>query len=279
MKSLIINDLHYNPHKSIIPYCLKFCRDTSFEPQFLHVVDQRNFQGKYSPISDSQSITPAVQPYEEIIEKEKSESALLINRFLSKELPLVNYPLNVKTEIMIGYSEDIISKKVNEGKLSLIMINSNPVSEDETIIYNDIHYLLNNSKIPVLIIPAGSQYKKPVNIVFTDNLIKDDVDPICNAISIFKQLNSLFYVLSKKKTSVISDSVYCEKIMDKSDVQIELIKLDNEDFSEAVSRLKKSIEINLVITIRDNFNFFEKFFKKTTPIKLVRDLTMPVLVM
>lgn len=280
MISLLVNDLHYNPKKSILPFCFRFCRDLNSEIILSHIVDPRNIQGRYSPISDSSSITPEVMAYDEIIQKDLKESELIINKYVSRELPLVNYPLQIKYISEIGYSEEILIQIIKENEISLLVLNSHPVSEEGTI-YNDISNLVKQCKIPVLLIPSGMSYNPFKHIVIFDPSEKEDIDSICDAIDLFKTIKAEFFVINEKKdTSGISNSVYCEKIKGKSGIEhIQVKKIFNEDYIKAISDLNNTIRVDLIISIYDNQNFFEKLFKKVPLEKILKNLTIPVLVL
>ena len=164
MKTVIISDIN-SKSDSVIPYGLNLAKHLESEVDVLHIIDTRIQQGKYSSVSDSQSITPGskLSP-EEFLQKEKNKARLNLDKILSAEVSRLNYPLKVHTAITQNIIEDELKQRSINDKESLFIINSEP---DNYMFSskNDILSTIKNTGIIALIIDPGIKFK-PFERVF-----------------------------------------------------------------------------------------------------------------
>ncbi|NJK87627.1 MAG: hypothetical protein HC906_18285 [Bacteroidales bacterium] len=281
MKTLIISDLHFNRDKSILPYCLHICKHLGIIAEIMHVVDPRNIQGKYTPISDSQSVSAGVMDHDEIMKKETLESRSAIEKYLSRELSVLNFPLETAVIVEKGYSEEVFVKKINTSKIELVMINGKPENKDG-ILFNDISYLVEHTNCPFLFVPHGMKFKIPKHVAFIDESEIIKTDTVCTAIELMKPYNPFCFIIHQmKKYNEFSGTVFCEQvnrnISRNENVNIEFIRSDNP--LESLTGLNKEIGLDIVFILKLKKNMLEKLFTRKTPYKVTEKLGVPSVVL
>ncbi|MFW5721457.1 MAG: universal stress protein, partial [Bacteroidota bacterium] len=159
MKIIIISDIK-GESESVIPYGLNLAKNLEAEVEIIHVIDSRTLQGVQSPYSDSQSVSPGNKlSHKEIIEREKKFAEIELDKLLSSEASRLNYPLKIKTHIVEGNNEKIISQRIKSAKQSILIMSSVPdnlvFSSRKEIL--DIIYRLDTLS---LLVSPGYKYKE-----------------------------------------------------------------------------------------------------------------------
>lgn len=282
MKAIVINDLYYNQEQSIIPYCMRLCRDLGLETDVIDVMDPRIVHGRYSPYSDSQSLTVDVSSSDEIIKRAKHFAELNLDKFISKELPLLNYPLIVRYNVDTGDSEEIIVEKSKQDDVTIIMLNSRPVTHNGEL-YNDPDYLIRNSYSPLLLVPPGHHYQKPENVVYPGKFVEKDIDHIFNVVKNIKTLKSKLYLVNlnhKVKTELQADNKRIRGLlMEKADYfSFEISIAPQTDIEEVIEEFGKKTRIDLIIIPNDEQKIIDRLIKENFESNNSKIFEVPILV-
>ncbi len=170
MRTIIISDIT-ETEESIIPYGLNVGKHTQTRVDILHYFDPKLVHGTYSPVSDSQSITPGEKfSHEEILQREKEITRAKIDKLLSKEGSRLNFPLRINTFTDIADPDSAITEKIEEHNNPLVITGMNP-SQSMVNGLEDLLALLQNSGVRVLILPAGKKFVKPVKCCMVTDLV------------------------------------------------------------------------------------------------------------
>lgn len=196
MKTIIISDVSSNA-ESIIPYGLNFGKFTASEVEILHIIDPRIHQGVSSRQADSQSITPGSKlSHEEILQRERHQADVSLDRLISGEASRLNYPLKIKVNIATDYLEKSLKEKLREAPGSIIIVSSEPDHDMITSLY-ELLSVFSRLNAALLIASPGQSFHKPMEtLLLTDfseagyDRIKEifkwlgPFDPLVHAISI-----------------------------------------------------------------------------------------------
>lgn len=160
MRTIIISDIT-ETSDSIIPYGLNMGKHTETRVDILHYIDPRLVHGKYTSISDSQSVTPGEKlSHKEILRREKEITQAWLDKLLSKEASRLNYPLRVNTVTEIENPEEAIAEQIKKNDNPIIITGTTPGSS----MASDLQELLNlilKTDVKILIIPPGRKFVKP----------------------------------------------------------------------------------------------------------------------
>ena len=160
MRTIIISDIT-ETSQSIIPYGLNVGKFTQTKVDILHCVDPVIIHGKYSPYSDSQSITPGQKlSHEEILHREKGIINDKLSRFLSREASVLNYPLRVNTITEIGDIESCITEQIEKHENPLIITGTKP-GGSMTVDLQELLKIIVKHNAMIMIIPPGKKFDQP----------------------------------------------------------------------------------------------------------------------
>lgn len=172
MRTIIISDIT-ETDESIIPYGLNVGKHTQTRVDILHYFDPKLVHGTYSPVSDSQSMTPGEKlSHDEILQREKEIARAKIDKLLSREGSRLNYPLRIKSFIDIADPDSAIIGKINEHNNPLVITGTDP-SQSMVNGLKDLLVLLQNSDVRILIVPAGKKFVKPVKCCLVTDLVPE----------------------------------------------------------------------------------------------------------
>ncbi len=283
MKTIILSDI-YNDAESIIPYGLRVARALETEADVLHVIDTRVYQGNYSPVADSQSITPGdTFSQEEIIKREKNKAEIELDKMLSSEASRLNYPLKVNRLIRVNNIEEELEKQAKENNTSLFVLSSDAGSPlFETL--DEIVSTVKNAGIVVLLVNPGLDFKD-----FEKVLMPVDFRP--KQITVFNNIKYLFEKFDMKinAVSVANDSDYLnleaeagaweqvakDYFLDKSKLDVNVLK--GKNFVETISSYAENNEYDLIIYFQKKGNLIHSLFKNSDLESLLAKTKIPVL--
>jgi hypothetical protein len=196
MRTIIISDIT-ETSDSIIPYGLNVGKHTETRVDILHYFDPRLIHGKYSSISDSQSISPGEKlSHGEILHREKEITRAQIEKLLSKEASRLNYPLRVNTITEIEDIETAISLQLKKYDNPIVITGTTPGSS-MTANLQDLLNLIIKADGRILIIPPGKKFEKPEKCCLITDLTSETN----------KKIQKLFSWLSPISTKVYTSAV------------------------------------------------------------------------
>ncbi|HYX05770.1 MAG TPA: hypothetical protein VE912_03475 [Bacteroidales bacterium] len=164
MKTIMINDLTESI-PSVLPYSLYLARQTDTHLHLLHIIDPRDLQSNYTPYSNSKSVTYSdVSGYDETVAKEKVIAEQIIKKQISREVSMINHPPVTDYAIEVDNIERRLKEISEEEDVSFLVFNGTP---DHAIWekFEEIHYIAMSAACPVWIIPAGTKYHPPEELM------------------------------------------------------------------------------------------------------------------
>lgn len=276
MKSIVVSDIDYND-KGIIPYAFRLARDLDSEVKVIHVIDTRTLQGIYTPYSDSQSVTAGVESYDEIIEKEKHTTHDNLRKHVGRESSMLNYPLRVSYDIIVGNIDKVVADETESNKNSLLILSARPKGKIwET--YEDIFHIIARSKDPVWLIPPELTYKTPKNVLFISSLEDSEPEHLRNALEMLKPMDIHLSALQtsgkpnfKKELEERKDWHWIYKDID------QYYTLEDND-AERLKQFTIQEKTDLIILFEKKRNLIRRMIGKSVTEKLAEILDIPMLV-
>jgi hypothetical protein len=199
MKVIIICDIKGNT-ESIIPYGLKLAKKLQAKVEIIHTIDSRIQQGVQSSYADSQSITPGNKlSHKDIMQREKNTVNQALNKLLSKEASMLNYPLKINTIIEEDTIYECLNKSIDEGVDNIVLVNSEP---DNYIFQsrNEILETLQKVNSLILLIPPKTSFKEIKEVlVINDFNASHGFDELIKINTFLNQFNPLINVVDVAK--------------------------------------------------------------------------------
>jgi nucleotide-binding universal stress UspA family protein len=283
MRTIIISDIH-SESETVIPFGLRVGRAFETETDVLHIIDPRALQGKYSQVSDSQSISPGNKlSQKEMVEREESMADKKMDKILSAEGSRLNYPLKVNRKIVENKVEDEITKRTGNEKPNLFVISAKP---DGTIFQSldEILSVLKSAGATALIVPPEKTYHDFGKIVlpidfehdeitqFTDiKFFIDRYKPFVNVVSVASSKNYLHMELKSESWSKNAQKAFLPTTI-KTNV------LEGKNFAETVMKFVHRNQPDLVMLFRKKQNPVESIFKDDAATKIMKQVNVPLLV-
>lgn len=229
-------------------------------------------------ILNSYNIETPSSPYiMQIVEDLKLES----ERGLQKEISLIKnkYPkISIKPLSIYGSLVEAINKIIDNENIELIVLGCRGETIIENIFlgsnaFNVVKYI----NTPLLVVPKNAVYIGYNKITFASNFMTLD-DGIFNTLKKIIELDYSEIILAnvgKDKDIFSSDAKkYYRSLLKSSNITFCLI--DESDIHKEI--LKSSKDVDLLILIRNNYNFIERFFKPSLTKKMVMRSQKPMLI-
>lgn len=281
MKTIIISDIRSNS-KSVIPYGLKLARSMESEVDVVHVVDPRIHHGKYSPFSDSRSVTPGHKlTHGEMIQREMGLVRTELDKLLSSEGSRLNYPLKVNTIVEKNSIQSEI-EKIAEKETSWLLVTSSEPDDHIFMSKKEIYSTLNATGAAGIIVPPEAKYREYKKIIHPVDFSSDELDnyadlrffftvfhPVVNAVSVANG-NKYLSLETKSKAwrRMVSDVFLPSEI--KSNV------LKGDDFMKTLTNYSKRNEYDLFMLFPQMENL-KKNLKKENVQEIVTETKLPML--
>jgi nucleotide-binding universal stress UspA family protein len=246
MNILLINN-NLKEDNALIPYVFRLARDLDARVRVLHVIDRRNMGNIYSGISDSQTLSPKVLSPDEVIKKESLGANNYLDKKISREASVLNYPLKVDYEVVADKIEKRVLMESARNENDVIVMSSTP---DGNLFQDirDIHFVVNRSECPVLLVPENKEYLNPDKILIASFRNRSESD----------ELNETFKILNPLK------------------VKPEFI--ESTEAANLGRDPEKEKNVDLLVILRKRPGFFEIIFKPKVGTILKRNQDIPVLV-
>ncbi|MFW5774117.1 MAG: hypothetical protein ACOCWD_05470, partial [Tangfeifania sp.] len=270
--------------ETIIPFGLRVGRAFETETDVLHIIDSRMRQGKYSQISDSQSITPGSKlSQKEIFEREEGLSEKKMDKILSAEASRLNYPLKVNRVIVENTVEDEIIKRNSEEETTIFVISAEP---DGTIFQSpdEILSVLKTAGAIAVIVPPGKKYKDFEKIVLPVDFEHEDLTQFADVKFVIDRFEPFINVVSvtdsKSYLEMELKSESWKKNVKKTflSTTIKTNVLEGKNFAETVTKFVYRNKPDLVMLFRKKQNPVESIFKDDAATKIMKHLDVPLLV-
>ena len=252
MKIIIVSDSNKD-NQSIIPYGLHLAKHLEMETDIVHVIDTRDLQGVNSPYADSQSIAPGYKmSYEKIIEREKKNNYLKLDKIVSKEGSKLNYPLKINIQIKENSLREALASQKDD---FLLLINSKP----DDYVFNsrkEMYETAKEFKCRVMFVRPGNDFKPVQNaLLVMDYGSLDEMEKLRSILDWLVR----FQIKSLNVVDVVKQKDYAREEMKSKEWEVEL--------ERELPRL--SIKTN-IITGDDYFEALGTYIEKTKP-----DIVLP----
>ncbi|NJM14089.1 MAG: hypothetical protein HC896_00675 [Bacteroidales bacterium] len=199
MQVITISDIK-GKTKSIIPYGLNLAKRLQAKVDIIHSIDSRTQHGVNSPYADSQSITPGNKlSHEEIMLREKNTTRNALDKLLSREASVLNFPLKVNVTIEENTLKKTINSKTGNDSNTLVAVNSEP---DNYIFHSqkEIVETLKNSNLQVLVVPPGRKFKEFSNVLLVTNFSSNKgFDKYSKAVFLLRDFKPLIHAVDVAK--------------------------------------------------------------------------------
>ena len=202
MKTLILSDIYKGTNNSIIPYALRWARNTGSRAEIFHIIDQRETQGVYSPYSDSQSITSGVELHPETLNKEKVIVDNTLRKYMSRELSLLNHPLKLDFFITIGNFEEELRKHLTKEDTLVLNCSNYDTYFDN---YENLLSIIKSLPCQVLCVPGKYEFKPPEKALYVlrndderDTKKKQDMHNLLTNLQSYPKISSSYYAFNKE---------------------------------------------------------------------------------
>ncbi len=283
MKIIIISDIKGNA-ESIIPYGLNLAKYLQSEVDILHTIDSRFQHGVSSSYADSQSLTPGSKmSHEEILQREKTTAHMALDKVLSREASVLNYPLKINTIVEENSVKNGLSSIIGTIPNVLVLVNSQP--DDYTFhSHKEIIDTFKNSNFQILVVPPGKVFREFNKVVLATNFSSDDnFDKYPEAFSCLNEFNPHIDAVDVAKPKKYLDKELKSKawlqVVEKM-VFLSTIKtnvLTGNNYLETLRSYIDKTKPDLVLSFKRNHGLFNNGFDKNLLINLIEKTDLPVL--
>lgn len=278
-KVLLVEINSLNPPEKYMQYAFKLAEDLNMYVHFLHV-----FNPEFYPVSMSYNAGgEAVYP---------AENISYLTEVLTKNYKLAEEEIRSKfsnsdfhISLEIGNTYDVIKKYSSKKNVNMIMIEGNPASLGLTYFTDEEKEILENSSLPVWVIPAGFDYKPIKKIVYAAAYKEADILTLDKAIEVAKIHSSTIKVVHFTDNVSFKENInligFEKVVLEKTgyeDIEFEVVQIFKNDFSLSVNNYLSSVKADLLILLKERTSMLKKIFTEGSVIKTIRRAYLPALV-
>jgi len=284
MRTIIVSDIS-ETSESIIPYGLNIGKYTQTRVDLFHGIDPSIVQGKYSSISDSQSITPGQKlSHEEILHREMGIIDGKLSMLLSRQASMLNYPLRINTVTEIGDTESTITNQIEKYENPLVITGTKPGSS-MVVNLQELLLLIRRLDVRVLIVPPGQKFRMPNTCCLVTDLYAEGNNKIEKLFQWLSPLVKKFFTSAvvkidsnKNRNKEISEWISAiQPYIEKAQIGTpEIVHIDYMNIAfESICNRKSP---DLIVLPKNKDSHFSKYlFNDDNLVKLVESVKLPVL--
>ena len=222
---------------------------------------------------------PAVDMYSsanvltDVMEIQKEGAIDKLNGLLQKvKVSGLTYTVHVE----FGLAVDVILKHVEEKDASTIVMGTKGHTDAVNRFLGSVSYhTVMRSDVPVLVVPAGQNFKEDVDIAFAHDLkseTKDNLNTIYDYFSFTKPNIKLFHVIEED----VDESSFNLIMQDGS---LESYEVKSNHVSDGIYDFTKSQGSSFLVMKQNHKNLIQRLFTRNTIKEILSDVEVPVLVL
>jgi len=277
MKNILLPTDFSENSWNAIQYALAFFQKISCNFYLLHVTSISNYAGGESPII----------PTGDIIEKTLLKQANLELHNLLKVIKKLQTNINHNFIKLSSYDYfiDAVRNHIKEKNIDLVVMGTKGATGlKETIIGSNTGDLITKVKCPVLVVPEKAVFKVPREIAFpTDyNLFYQTkiLNGISDLIKTYDAAIRILHVAKKNEILTVFQNENKDYLNDFfTDEKHSFHKVTNKKIEAGIQCFVESRDIDMIIMIAKNLNFFQQILFKPTVEEISYHTEIPFLVL
>lgn len=281
MKTLALLIDKIDNSKELILFAAKFGKDINAKVNVLYVMDPKVY-GAHSYMGASGS---AVALYPSQLKNIASEVKVKFDGFM-KELKAEHPGIpSLEFTSETGVASSIIKEKVENNEYDMVMLHGQ--SEQVTWMQNSVIMdIVRNTPCPVFIIHPDADYQPFKKIIYATDYNEEDITTFKRLIELAKPFDPEITAMHvsnddefEKKLQNEGFASILEKKAGYSKVSVEMISdREEKDGVESLLNEAEKAQVNLIVVLKENRNFFERLFKSSFTAKLIERTHLPILV-
>jgi nucleotide-binding universal stress UspA family protein len=278
MKTLVFLIEEMQDVQKMIRYVALLAKELKLGVHVLHVQNPPSY-GAYGHVE--RVIPPEPEMFEKITNESKKEIVEFIKEIGAE---LAGIP-SIEFKSEIGDASLILKEKVENKKYDMVVLKSN--SKQGFLLKNSaIMDIVYNVPCPVYIIPSEARFQTLKKIVYATDYHEEDITMLKSLIKLTKPFEPEIIALhisndnefekklkSEGFAAIISEKTGYNKISVKM-----IAEEDGKDAVESLVNEAEKANVNLIVVLKQNRNFFERLFKSSFTAELVENSQLPILV-
>lgn len=197
----------------------------------------------------------------------------------AQKLNKTNNPIVNKIEKGESFSKTL-NAFVKKNKFDLVVMGTRGASGvTKYVLGSNTVSLLDDSSIPVLVVPGKAEFKTFKNVTYATDLkhFEREVKVILPYLKIFDSTLHVFHVVEKIKDAA-NLQVVVKKILKKVDYRKSTVTIDkSKKVDDAIESFVKALKADLVIMFTHKKNFYEKIFNRSMTKEMAFQSQVPLL--
>lgn len=216
---------------------------------------------------------------EAILEEQDEEIVESFERLIKEvdELELINYSYNYKR----GMIENTLPVECTEKDIDLIIMGTKGAHNfGEAMLGTNAHYIVSESKIPILIIPENEKYQSILNIALASDykFLEPETLQMLRAFNThFKSEIHIVHISDRQmlKTDEKTSAMRFEQYF--KNIPHHFHYIMDDDIEHGLMYYIKNHDIQVLAVVPRKHNFFERMFNKSQSKKLIYHSELPIL--
>lgn len=194
-----------------------------------------------------------------------------------KKLPAIS------TIVRIGMESEMIELELKENDYDMLMLTGTDEKGFFAYLSSDNFKLIRNVDCPVLLIPPESDYRPPKNIVYGTDYNEEDIKTLKRLVPVAKPfgatINGIHIHDDQDFRKRIKEKGFEELIKEKTGYNdTNIYSVSGEDTEQSLMQFCEETDADLLVLLKENKNFFQQIFRKSTTKKISRKTRIPVLI-
>lgn len=280
MKKIVVFIYPFEKIERIVDYAFRFAQDLNAEVEFVHAVEAAPINYELDldkQVPDNIATATTIGAIQEDLVQERQR---ILQKAISIKKASMVLSVPFTFSVISGshlYLSDEISKRQD---VDLIMV---PIGQDDTydVTASD---LAEASKHPILAFPVNLNYQRFKTIVYASDYHDEDISILKELTSLAAPLGASVTVLhvSKRKNDFEEElkKAGLEELINRkiSFMNIPVLQEESGKASMGIKEFCKMHYADLIVLMREDKNFFQRIFGRSTTKELLKDTAIPVLV-
>jgi nucleotide-binding universal stress UspA family protein len=275
MKKIVSIIYSFEDIERIADYAMKLARDLNRELEFLHAVESKNINWD-----------PTVTKYNSLSNVSEGDDNILVReheRILQKVLHVkkvsLDYDLSVDFTIVPG-SVSVLAKMLSErDDVEMVLVAYTSKNNMDVVVSE----LIDNLRLPVFTFPLEEEYHKIKTIVYASDYQKQDVEILKKVAKMAKKLLASVTVFHALKSNEFDAELKKNGLQEMVNEKIDLnnIRVQQEKAgspAKGIRRFTQRSYADLVVMLKQNKNFLQEIFGRSTTREILHDIDTPMLI-
>lgn len=266
--------------QNLIKYLLDLARDLRANVLFMYIENPVRY-----PIGTPDSTGVAMVHLQKSLDTKITEGRKILEETVSRMMPRLAGKVAVEIAAKLGNERTILKELVSSGKVQMLAMEykSLDVLRQKDAFTSDVIRTIDR---PVWVIPEQSEYHGIKHIIYATDYHEEDISTLNKLIDLTHQLSpkiSAMHITDNVDFELRVKNAGFQKMLESkteyNDISVKaLVEKSGDDLVKLIVSYAAMNNADLIVVLKENNNFLERFFNPSSSEKIIHAADKPVLV-